>query len=394
MAEHEKTGETRVPQDRLVIAIVSPILREGSSHLETERQRKARDMLNITLRLANSLDCKPLLVGQTPTLLVEEGNTSNTPAKDIDVSLVADVPPKVVHEKLKEIIAEMPKNPKPSKPLDVEAGREYSSYNISRIFGIQRDDIALVNPTDEHGQPTLSSLRLVSMNTQFPWTKPAGRSENPINKDPVFDMGFPPYDEFTKQYLTAGEFDPSIEYTGAFEDGLIVLTKTKPILDATAINRMSPVSRTIMALRAFSVNSSIVREIHIDEPIRPTRYEFIYNLIPAFRKAERLRGLDILTDNEFVENILKHSFPYIYQVINSLGDDNKVRNSMFENIARRKGLRQNSLVTSILGVALRESFIENNIPNPVGMAGEISSLLFSYDQNLNSASAQKQSELQ
>lgn len=302
---------------KLTKIISKRLKNEGCTLMSNNLEDLSYKYLEIVQHIAKRLNATPLGIGSTFNkldLFLTTGNVS-----DVDFALIPVDSPENTQKNLSKLLSKLPEMPKRDHDTDIEAGRKYKAYNI---HGNGR--IALVVSVDDEDKPVLGSLRLVDMNAKFPWTSESSRKHNlhkvennPTVKNPIIDIGFPPYDKNLKIWLDPRMFNPTLEKVGVLKDREVTIESRGHIQDERLFLKLTQKSQAILAIRSIESGLGIPNQIKLEsfDEVAPENYTFIYNITPSIEKVRTQELSKLLCEQQFVEKIIKFTFPYMYRVI-------------------------------------------------------------------------------
>lgn len=302
---------------KLTKIISKRLKNEGCTLMSNNLEDLSYKYFEIVQHIAKRLNATPLGIGSTFNkldLFLTTGNVS-----DVDFALIPVDSPENTQKKLSKLLSKLPEMPKRDHDTDIEAGRKYKAYNI---HGNGR--IALVVSVDDEDKPVLGSLRLVDMNAKFPWTSESSRKHNlhkvennPTVKNPIIDIGFPPYDKNLKIWLDPRMFNPTLEKVGVLKDQEVTIESRGNIQDERLFLKLTQKSQAILAIRSIESGLGIPNQIELEsfDEVAPENYTFIYNITPSIEKIQTQELSKLLCEQQFVEKIIKFTFPYMYRVI-------------------------------------------------------------------------------
>ncbi len=296
---------------KLTKIISKRLKNEGCTLMSNNLEDLSYKYFEIVQHIAKRLNATPLGIGSTFNkldLFLTTGNVS-----DVDFALIPVDSPENTQKKLSKLLSKLPEMPKRDHDTDIEAGRKYKAYNI---HGNGR--IALVVSVDDEDKPVLGSLRLVDMNAKFPWTSESSRKHNlhkvennPTVKNPIIDIGFPPYDKNLKIWLDPRMFNPTLEKVGVLKDQEVTIESRGNIQDERLFLKLTQKSQAILAIRSIESGLGIPNQIELEsfDEVAPENYTFIYNITPSIEKIQTQELSKLLCEQQFVEKIIKFTFP-------------------------------------------------------------------------------------
>lgn len=306
---------------RLTKLISKRLKNEGCTLMSNNLEDLSHKYLEIVQNIAKRLNATPLGIGSTFNELDLASNSEKI--SDVDIALMPFGNPENTRKRLIGFLNNLHEMPKRDHDTDVEAGRKYKAYDI---HGNGR--IALVVSVDGEDKPVLGSLRLVDMNAKFPWTSESSRKHkshkvenNPTVKNPIIDIGFPPYDKNLKIWLDPRKFNPTIEKVGLLTGQDVSIETCGHLQDESLFLKLSQKSQVILAIRSVASGLGIPNNVNLESfnEVAPENYTFIYNIIPSIEKIDIESLSKLLCQQEFVEKIVKFAFPYMYRVIGMIG---------------------------------------------------------------------------
>jgi hypothetical protein len=340
-------------------------------------------------KIADALGATPMGIGSTFNNFGQEIETSKNP--DIDIALVPRENPKITAKKLEKFLCSLPEMPKRDHDTDVEAGRKYKAYDV-----YNNGRIALVVSVDKDNKPILGSIRLVDMNMKFPWTTVLDRKHithkmegNPTTKNPIVELGFPPYDTKLKRWLSPSEFNPTQKKVGVITKNDISFKECDHALIKELFPKLTQKSQAILAIRSVEAEpiQSLIGQINLKsfKDVVSDNYTFIYNLIPSIERISVYDLKKLLTNNIFMERIIKFTFPYIYRVLGMI-DSTYNLEDIFEQTTRQ--YRVNNLL-QLVSLAAQSAHVLGDPKSGKRReeASEIGKVIersvFNYQDNLN-----------
>lgn len=342
------------------------------------RKELAKKYITVVQLIAKELDSEVVGVGSVFNNIGNE--TEAQKASDIDFSIVPNLDPIATSKKLKRFLKTLPRMTKRKHNVDVEAGRQYTAYNIS---GDGR--IALVVSTDQKGVPVLGSLRLVDMNMKGTWT--TNQTEgNPTKNSPIIEIGFPPYDDNTKIWLDPKTYDPTQEYVGILKDGKLEIEKCDHSRIEEVFPKLTQKSQAILALRLFTRDQKIVGGLNLKhfKDVSPNFYDFRYNIVPCINKMDIPTLTSALTSKEFMDKVIKHTFPYIYKVMMSFNRQYDYLADLFKTVSS-EGHSLNPV--KLISLAVQKEIILHDPKSGVqrdiaaNIGGAVERAIFDFEQN-------------
>lgn len=374
---------------KLQMAIVRKLESERCAILGLGRKELARAYIEVVKKVARALDATPIGIGSTFNCLGE--NTEPNEAKDIDFALLPKGDMEKTQRKLKRYLKGLVQMEKRKNDVDIEAGRQYTAYDV-----YNGGRIALVVSIDKKGKPILGSLRLVDMNSKAPW-KSETTEGNPTTKNAVVDLGLPPLDTNLGTWLDPRIYDPTQNHAGVLSDDLMIVK-----CDHAQINEVFPKltqkSQAVLSIKNFTRSGTLPEGINIDDyrKVAPNLYVFRYNLEPLFRKMPVDRIVEALTNKDFVEKVIKFTFPYIYSVIDKLNNTTNNLKSLFDEVVSEKKYLN---IVALLSLAYQRSIYSTNLKSgqlrdQASIAGRIvEEEMFDYRKNIKAFEAIKNKDI-
>lgn len=376
MTELEKKLTPEIFERDQIISIIHEKLGEVRSALKAPIGRMyAEHFLDAAFEIADKLKCDMEIIGS-------RGNGTAKPYSDFDITLVprsSDTPSKL-KARLKKYLQSLDAKTTFKSGVNIEAGREYCAYNLD-LDG----HIALVTPIDSLNKGHTASMRMVAMTTKYPWK---GYEENATSHDTVIDFGFAVYED--KRWIKPREFDPTQKRVIRMVDrNTFEAIPTSPTFNPENIYKLSRKSQAILSIRSFAAGEPIpdVDLTSFNAVTGEDEYVFIYNLCPSLAKVERNIGVKALTDEVFVEKILKFTFPYMYNLLKSINVGKDELKELFETIKRKYHLGDNGLFLQVLSLTAQHLIAEEDPRSgakrdeAIKIGKVIENGLYSYDIN-------------
>lgn len=370
---------------KLQMAIVRKLESEHCTILGTGRKELAGAYIEVVKKVASALDATPIGIGSTFNCLGE--NIEPNEAKDIDFALLPRGDMNKTQRKLTRYLKGLTQMEKRKNDVDVEAGRQYTAYDV-----YDKGRIALVVSIDKKGKPTLGSLRLVDMNSKAPW-KSEKTEGNPTTKNAVVDLGLPPLDTNLGIWLDPRIYDPTQNYAGVLSDDLTIVKCDHTQIDEV-FPKLTQKSQAVLSIRHFAQSGKLPEGINIDDyrMVAPNLYVFRYNLEPLLRKMPTGRIVEALTNKDFVEKVIKFTFPYIYSVIDKLNNTtDNLKSLLDEVVSEEKYLN----IVALLSLAYQKSIYSGDLKSgplrdEASIAGRrIEKEMFDYYKNIEAFEAIK-----
>jgi hypothetical protein len=359
---------------------------EGCTILADNLTELSYSYLKVIQNIAKKLNATPFGIGSTFNNF--DSILTSGKASDIDFTFMPKDKPSIVQRKLINSLKKLPEMPKRDHDTDVEAGRRYKAYDV---HGNGR--IALVISVNKEDKPVLGSLRLIDMNMRFPWTTTLDRRHikhkmegNPTTKNPIVDIGFPPYDKELKMWLDPKKFNPSQEKVGVLIDDDVVIQTCDHSQTGDLFPKLTPKSQAIIAIRSSGIGLEIPSQIILNsfKEVAPESYSFIYNLVPSIERVSIDNLTKLLVNHNFMERVIKFSFPYMHMVLTMIkrGGDLKTR---FDNVIKK---RNNVNLLQLISLSAQDTHISGDPNNGrrrdeaarIGRTIEIN--IFDYDANI------------